>query len=370
MRRTRAWVSGTWALLAVALGTVPAAGQTTPPVPLEISLPTDNEALFRGDGPAFYQRTNRSVKPGFEPPWMGGKYGFVRNGMQTRWGILYLRFHEGIDIRPLRRNRNGEPLDEVRSPADGTVVHASNVSRHSSYGRYVVIEHWWRGSPFYTLLAHLNTVDVAVGQEVRRGDRIGLLGYTGVGINRTRAHVHFEINLLLNQNFQQCYAKHFPSEQNRHGIFNGLNLAGADVAELFLKLEEDPSYSVRELVQDTPGFFAVTVPANGMLDILWRYPWLSPQLKNWLPEFGVPGDLAASWEITFTRAGLPVRIDALSHEVSGRSVRILESTNVPYRYETRGLVGGSGNSPSLTNQGHRLVDFVTCPPPLPTSIAW
>ena len=103
---------------------------------------------------------------------------------------------------------------------------------------------------------------------------------------------------------QSCYEAHFPDEVNRHGIFNGLNLAGVDVAHLYLRQEEDPEYSVRRLVEETPGFFSVTVPAQGMPDLLWRYPWLSPDLKGWLPEFGEPTDLAASWVFTF----FPVRL--------------------------------------------------------------
>ena len=111
--------------------------------------------------------------------------------------MLYLRFHEGIDIKPLSRTTRGEPLDRVRSIADGIVVHASNVSRHSNYGRFVVVEHWWDGSPYYSLYAHLNEIYVDREQEVVSGEALGLLGYTGVGINRRRAHVHLEINLML-----------------------------------------------------------------------------------------------------------------------------------------------------------------------------
>ena len=88
-------------------------------------FPTDNTALLRDDGPAFYQYTDRPIKPGFDKPWMGGRYGFVRDGIRTRWGILYPRFHEGIDIKPVARTANGEPLDEVRSIADGVVVHTN-----------------------------------------------------------------------------------------------------------------------------------------------------------------------------------------------------------------------------------------------------
>ena len=343
------------------------AAQTEPPFTSEevttLVFPTDNTALLHGDGPAFYQYTDRRLQAGLAPPWTGGKYGFVRNGISTQWGMLYLRFHEGIDIKPLSRTTRGEPLDRVRSIADGIVVHASNVSRHSNYGRFVVVEHWWDGSPYYSLYAHLNEIYVDREQEVVSGEALGLLGYTGVGINRRRAHVHLEINLMLNQFMQSCYEAHFPDEVNRHGIFNGLNLAGVDVAHLYLRQEEDPEYSVRRLVEETPGFFSVTVPAQGMPDLLWRYPWLSPDLKGWLPEFGEPTDLAASWVFTFSRSGLPIQIEASNMEIDQPVLKVLEQTDIPYRYLTNGLLSGSGGNPSLARSGRRLVDFITCPAP-------
>jgi len=332
-------------------------------------LPTDNRALFSGDNPAFYQYTDRRIRPGFDLPWMGGRYGFVRNGVQTRWGVLYPRFHEGIDIKPLRRTSRGEPLDEVRSIADGTVMHISRTSGYSSYGRYLVVEHWWHGSPYYSLYAHMNTISVEVGQEVAKGERVGIMGYTGRGLNRRRAHLHLEVNLLLNRYFQRCYEEYFPGQANRHGAFNGLNLAGVDVAEMYLQLEKDPTLTLERLVQETPGFISVTVPSEGMLDILWLYPWLSPQLKGWEPDFGALPELARSWRITLSRSGLPVRIEALEIQVDGYSLEVLEETPIPYRYLTR-LISGSGESATLTSTGQRVVDFILCTPSEELELLW
>src|SRR5438105_9101582 len=85
---------------------------------LDLVLPTNNDALFSGDGPAFYQYVERDYKGMKSTPWEGGQYGFVRDPVETAAGIVYTRFHEGIDIRPLRRDTHGEPLDEVRAIAD------------------------------------------------------------------------------------------------------------------------------------------------------------------------------------------------------------------------------------------------------------
>src|SRR4029077_13958419 len=116
---------------------------------LDLALPTDNDALFSGDGPAFYQSVDREYDSAKAAPWEGGQYGFVRDPKSTGGGLIYTRFHEGIDIRSVHRDANGEPRDEVRAIADGEVVHISPVAGYSNYGKYIVIEHRWGGSSFY-----------------------------------------------------------------------------------------------------------------------------------------------------------------------------------------------------------------------------
>src|SRR3954463_6534687 len=118
---------------------------------LDLVLPTDNDALFSGDGPAFYQSVDRGDNGTKSAPWEGGQYGFVRDAKSTGGGVIYTRFHEGIDIRSVHRDASGEPRDEVRAIADGEVVHVSVVPGYSNYGKYVVIEHRWDGSNYYSL---------------------------------------------------------------------------------------------------------------------------------------------------------------------------------------------------------------------------
>src|SRR2546429_8760798 len=92
---------------------------------VDLVLPTDNDALFSGDGAAFYQYVERDYKGAKSTPWEGGRYGFVRDPVDTAGGTVYTRFHEGIDIRPLHRDTNGAPLHEVRAVADGKAVHGN-----------------------------------------------------------------------------------------------------------------------------------------------------------------------------------------------------------------------------------------------------
>src|SRR6266576_6411044 len=149
---------------------------------LDLALPTDNDALFSGGGPAFYQSIERDYKGVKSTPWEGGQYGFVRDPVETPEGIVYTRFHEGIDIRPLQRDARGEPLDQVRAIADGKVVHTSLVPGYSNYGKYVVIEHHWDGSNYDSLYGLLSSIAVQSGEMVKRGQRIAGMGYTGTGL--------------------------------------------------------------------------------------------------------------------------------------------------------------------------------------------
>jgi hypothetical protein len=162
---------------------------------IELALPTENDALFANDGPAFYQHIERDYQGVKSQPWQGGQYGFVRDPVQTHDGLIYARFHEGIDIRPLQRDAAGEPLDEVRAIGDGIVVHTNTNAAWSNYGNYIVIEHRWAGAPYYSLYGHLKSVDVKTGRRVARGEHIGQMGYTGAGLNQERAHVHLELNM-------------------------------------------------------------------------------------------------------------------------------------------------------------------------------
>src|SRR5206468_12239713 len=124
---------------------------------LDLVLPTDNDALFSVDSAAFYQYVERNYKGVKSTPWEGGQYGFVREPTDTAGVVVYTRFHEGIDIRPLYRDATGDPLDEVRAIADGRVVHTSLVPGYSNHGKYAVIEHHRYGSNYCRLSGHVSS---------------------------------------------------------------------------------------------------------------------------------------------------------------------------------------------------------------------
>ncbi len=86
-------------------------------------------------------------------------------------------FHGGIDIA----SRSKAP---VKATADGIVSFAG---WSGGSGKLIVIEH---GSGYTTCYGHNRKIMVKVGQKVKRGEAIALVGSTG---NSTGPHVHYEI---------------------------------------------------------------------------------------------------------------------------------------------------------------------------------
>jgi murein DD-endopeptidase MepM/ murein hydrolase activator NlpD len=319
---------------------------------VDLALPTDNNALFSGDGPAFYQYIERNYKGVQSTPWEGGQYGFVRDPIETAVGIVYTRFHEGIDIRALRRDPRGEPLDEVRAIADGKVVHTSTVAGYSNYGKYIVIEHRWGGSSYYSLYAHLNSIAVHQDDMVTRSQPIAVMGYTGVGLNQERAHLHLQLNLMRSHQFEAWYDAFFKNDPNHHGIYNGMNLAGLDIARLYLALRKNPSLTIPEFLSDEETSYRVLLPKSRHFELPRLYPWMVPPTNR---------NEKSSWEVSFTRSGLPVKVQPSGKHVTQPELSYVEKSSIDYSYLTRDVVSGRGGNAHLTNYGIQLMRLLVWP---------
>jgi hypothetical protein len=226
------------------------------------------------------------------------------------------------------------------------------VAGHSNYGRYVVVEHRWGGCPYYSLYGHLKTIAVEKGQAVTERETIGLMGYTGAGINRQRAHVHVELNLLLNDQFEQWHDTSFKGEPNHNGIYNGINLAGLDLARLFLALRDNPALTLPAFLAKEEAYYKVIVPNSLNFQLPRRYPWMVE---------GAPNGKPAAWEVSFTRSGLPLRISPSSKTVSGPELSYVKPAGADYRVLTRGDIAGRGASAHLTDSGKALMRLLTFP---------
>jgi len=92
--------------------------------------------------------------------------------------ILHLaRPHEGIDV--------SAPMGAViEAPASGVVTQVSWVE---GYGNMLTIDH---GYGLVTRYAHCSKIEVVRGQRVKRGQKIALVGSTGLS---TGPHLHYEV---------------------------------------------------------------------------------------------------------------------------------------------------------------------------------
>ncbi len=317
-----------------------------------VDFPTDNRALLEGRPEDFFMYVERNFEGRKSRPWQGGQFGYVRGPQRYRGQIIYTHLHEGIDIAPVRRDASGNPLDEVRAAASGKVVHVNREAGASNYGRYVVIEHIWDGSPVYTLYAHLSRISVEPGQTVRQGQPIGVMGFTGVGIDRPRSHVHFEVCFRLSDNFDGWHQAVFPSHPNRHGNFNGLNLVGVDPARLLVDAHANPNLRFSEAIATHEPAFKITVPNSRNFSLVRNYPWLV-----------APGDVAnpPAWTITFNRHGAPLKIEASRTPVSEPVATWMRDTVHPASITTKNLVVATPSGPQLTDSGKRFARLLTWP---------
>ena len=276
------------AAFALSLATIAQAGER-----VEIVWPTPNTAWAEGR-PArdFLQHA------GSGDPESGGFGGVRSNGLQ---------FHEGIDIRCLNRDRHGEPTDPIFAAMDGVVRHISRSAGDSSYGRYVVLEHPDISPAVYTLYAHLARIapGLVFGAPVRRGEIIGVMGHSSGGymIPRDRAHLHFEIGVMVTRNFQSWYDAQKFGSRNDHGLWNGLNLMGIDPLDFLNRWRTKRVNTFAEYFAQMQPAVRLRIATRRVPDFVLRYPSL---LTEPLPM------VVAGWEIKFNWTGVPFSWTPLS----------------------------------------------------------
>src|SRR5678815_5311620 len=187
----------------------------------------------------------------------------------------------------------------------------------------------WGGCPYYTLYAHLNTISVETGQTVRRGEKLAIMGHTGSGIDRKRAHVHVELDLLLNDHFEGRYNTSFKNDPNYHGIYNGLNLAGLDLARLIVALRGNSSLTIPAFLAREEVFYNVIVPNSPNFQLPERYPWMIE---------GAPNETPVAWEISFARSGVPLRLRPSARGVSAAELSYVKPSPIDSRNLTLSLI--------------------------------
>jgi murein DD-endopeptidase MepM/ murein hydrolase activator NlpD len=114
-------------------------------------------------------------------PTIAPTLGVITDGFGSRKDPFTGRpaFHRGLDISA----RRGTP---VLAPADGVVVFAG---RNGGLGKVLRLSH---GFGYTTVFGHLDKTLVEPGEEVHRGQQIGVLGNTG---RSTGPHLHYEVHV-------------------------------------------------------------------------------------------------------------------------------------------------------------------------------
>jgi murein DD-endopeptidase MepM/ murein hydrolase activator NlpD len=310
-------------------------------------LPTINHALFEPGG------EERFLVGTVGKPYTSGRFGCVRSDGH--------QIHEGLDIKCVQRDRRGEPLDKVTATADGSVVYINSKPGLSNYGKYIVLRHQIDGLEIYSLYAHLNEIrdGLRPGSPVKAGEMIALMGHTSnthEGISKDRAHVHFEIDLLVNERFPTWYHKTFPDQRNDHGVWNGLNLLGLDPRIILLnQAGEGPRFSFLHYVQNQTELCRVLV-RNANFPWLHRYTPLIH--RNPLAE----KEGAAAYEIALNYNGVAFQLTprAPSEIHPGPKYQLL-SVNEPEEQDhpCRKLVAKTHGHWQLATAGIHLLDQLT-----------
>ncbi len=324
------------------LATVTAWAQTP------FQFPTANHALYEpGQELKFFAPTT----PGRS--WTSGGFGCVRDNGQ--------RMHEGLDILHLQTDRRGEPTDPVMATAaDGTVVYFSTHPGLSNYGNYLVIRHVVEGLEIYSLYAHLSAIrpGLKIGEAVHAGEVVATMGRTSSAetIGKWRAHLHYELNVFVNDRFATWFRQSSPGERNDHGEWNGQNLNGLDTRLILLgEKGGGPKFSLLNFLRSQTEVCRVLVRATNF-PYVKRYPELV--LSNPVAEKqGIAG-----YEVALNYNGVAFALmPRAESEMKGRGKFQLLSVNEAEEQANpcRHLVVKHGSHWQLGNEGLRELELLT-----------
>ena len=110
---------------------------------------------------------------------------------------------------------NSDLNDPVYTIGNGLVTYAADA--RGRWGKVVIVRHAWRepksGKVYccQSLYAHLNRIDVQLGQLVKRGDQVGTIG-TNRGMFPAHLHAELHYNVLAN-----CGQQGIPKTPKNYG---------------------------------------------------------------------------------------------------------------------------------------------------------
>lgn len=232
-------------------------------------------------------------------------------GITTYWGrtetdiAFAYNGHDGWDYA-------AAPPDLVLAAAEGTVVFAGNADDGCAT-QAVILDH---GNGYRTLYWHLASVDAESGQQVARGQPIGMVGASGCA---TGPHLHFGVQFLGRNTdpYGWCAATPDPWQQNPAGAAStwlwsdrpspcGPPPPGAIVVDAgspgFLK-EGDGWQSV-PVGYGGEALFAASLRGVDALGPLSLRPLARPAVAVWRPELPAAGRYRVLAYLPYALSGL------------------------------------------------------------------
>lgn len=127
-----------------------------------------------------YTNVRVNASPSDAVPAAGQIFIYPTRGNVTQG---YSSYHYALDIA----DRSKPP---IWAAAGGTVEKVSVGTWGGGYGNHVIINH---GDGVKTLYAHMDSVNVSVGDVLSQGDVVGIMGNTGRVYGATGIHLHWEV---------------------------------------------------------------------------------------------------------------------------------------------------------------------------------
>jgi len=123
------------------------------------------------------QRKRQACTPSIRPVKLETITAIGTFGMRVQPMLKIYRMHKGVDLCSPKNT-------EIFASAEGTVV-ANKFNK--GLGNYIKIKH---GYGYVTVYGHLEKSLVRIGQQVKKGEKIALMGTTGIS---ETDHLHYEI---------------------------------------------------------------------------------------------------------------------------------------------------------------------------------
>ena len=114
---------------------------------------------------------------------------------------LYRSSHGALDI-----DKGGDPNCPIVAAYDGEVVCAQfgTSGSGSGYGYQVALKHNFNGETLYTKYNHMQKITVRVGDIVKAGDQVGIVGGTGTTKNPDEYARHLDFQMYTQFDIHAC----------------------------------------------------------------------------------------------------------------------------------------------------------------------